>query len=1832
MAENKTQASHVTQLDFDLSKMESQLQEVSKMSEKMGIEANQKFKQAMGGKVEGFEKFEKEAEKITKKWDGTLKDLGKQTTITIPKIKFENLEEAKGKLVDFLKVQGEISKQKFEYEPNTGMLRSAQVEIEKDGRKLIEIYNLQKQAIGEVTNGVQNYRYAWVQTSAKVTDDIAKKNKILKQEEQQIKRNTEATERQRNNTTKMYADMFDAIDRKYKREMNALNAIIEKEKDRASKYSASADNSETAKKSQELIKQLEIIKKQVEQNKVFTETEKSQTQAIIEQSNELKRQANIGTSGMKEMVTSTSNHNNTLKDSIRLVSQLMGAYSGVFLLRRGVSDTVTSLKEVELAVVEITRVLNDNSLNIEHFTNRIFDTAIAYGQSFDNAVEVTKRFAQAGYSADESLSMMEKTMLALNTAELNMEQSTQSLIGIMQQWGIEASQYGLLIDKINITADNFAVTSQDIVDGLLRAGSAAKNAKFSFDETVGALVAMKEASGRAGKEVGNALNSLISYMQRNKTLDVFESMGIKVWADEAKTSLVPLMDVWGQLSQKVSEGGEDIIYNLERQTDMSSLMNEEVARATDTMDQYNEVLEIQNTLQKDGITDIEKKTLYEQAGTHRRNYFIALLKNFNKIQEVTNNLQNAEGYSIRENAKYMETLQAKYQQFLTSLKAMAQQAGQSGLMELSKGALDAATAFIQFTNGLGGLNTVLKTTISLMILLNRQKIANFFTALGSALEMAKLKLHVFNLNVKLAGGGLKGLSTVVATTATSLSGMIGIFAALTTVITLVNGAIKAHREEVSALNQATIDTANSASDSANSLFDLYNNYKILSDVTKLTTEQEQEYQSVQERLLPLLNDKNNTLRNLKVGTDEYKNAVAQLTEEEMKNLEAKIKLGEIAAKEELQAVGSNLKVRENIESIKKQADLINGMKGLKDSLGSIDLGKLTIKPPEDSEGLLNYYDQLQEELNGIMETSRKTGDVTYEQNEYFKALVDTMNELSPAVEAYRKQSQQVMEIESQTDVIEYLKNSRVETVQQYRDMIDAIAEKNKYSQEEKEILSQLAETYYPELAKLNEEVTDGVNSYAEAIRRMSGEFDSTDPFDRLVRRLDGFDERLADGSITFKEYIDAMQTEAENLDFEATFGDNLQGASATFLSFFETVMNGFDDITSKAQDGAVGMYEYMTTIADLSGYLSTLTDVLQSNSDSWVESDANTKAFNDSLDEAQNNLQSSVAELRSYEQAVFSLSTIMQDGAKLTAEEYDSMTKDVAVKLMDIVNDHGLMADEIKNKIGSTTSQIAQGLTNNISNQSVAAQAIAANSQTAMGAVAKNIEKLINGIGAMVKKFKATINIGIEGLSFEEVPLEIGGKKLASMKLPKLKFAFSGAEFSGVSSGEIANLIAGSMQGLDFSFPELSTGDTYKSGTARQPAKEKKSGGSKEKKGDSWYDIEVEKFERLNKMGQKTSDQVVEFYKKMSKSGKLSAEERKKAEDSLFNAIKKDIQETSKLQIDELSKQKDALTKTYDGMIKTLNEQKKLIAENSKLAIDGIKEQIKGIESNAQSQIDSLKAVEKENDRIRAKEEYLRNRQAASEELYSAKSRSGIEARRAEKEAKKKIEDLDRQWKEKLESFDLEDKIQQINDIKDNQVKNLEEQIKTLEGAAELETEKIDSQIKLLETVKENTIANIDAQAEHLTNKFNETNVNMMSYGATYSNEIYKKYEDNFILPMANGMVDGFQQANQLFKDMANINSTDIYSSYKTNFIEPMKNDLTSLFDLSSNLAIAQSQIQSPTRGIEKTYVQSVSSADNSKRMESNITNNNYINSGTDMLKLARRTMNEISNAFFRLP
>lgn len=1579
--ENTTQAKHLTKLDFDISDIPNQMEEISKLAEKYAKEISETFSSQkididlLSGSGESVNSIKDTAKKIKQEINESFSDITGDQSVISKIFSKEDIEDAKERLLSLISVYGRISKIKIDTDGDSDVLKASVTSIDDVGRQLVETFQLQKKEIKDFVGNVVEYRNEWEKVGSTVTENLEKQRKYQEQQENQLKKNIDYLDKQ-----------------------------IEKQKDLTTKYSVkTGETSEITKQSKALQEQLEIIQKQVKANKEFTESEQQQTEEIIKQSRQLERQYKSQSSGTQNTFLSSM-------DALKFTA----TQRGLDLAEDAARNTLETMKMVEDEIVNITRVFSDANLDMEQFTQGMFDLATSYGRSFSDASEVVLRFAQAGYDASDSMQLAETTMLALNTAELDLENSTNSLIGIMQQWNLEMDDFPLLIDKINYAADSYAVTSQDLVDGLLRVSSSAKNANITFDETVGALVAMREASGRTGKEVGTALNSLITFTQKAQMDGTLEGMGINVYADSTKTSLKGVLDIWEELSEKVKGGSTEVVDSLMSQAEAAGLLSEEVANYAGLSEELLQIQELENQANQQNITDLEKQEIYELGKTYRRNYFIALLENFNKVQEVANDLQNAEGHSMQENSKYMDTLTAKYEQFIASLQELAYQAGESGLMDLAKDVLTLATNFNEFLGSVGGAETALMLLLGIIIQVKGAKLTEWGKDLIDTVTLVVYSFQDFTQELGAAKGAMGKLEVAGnSLSKVPIATWVGIGV---TALAALSAAIKKARSEAEEQRQEIIDQNKSELERIKSLQELSGEYESLINIQDKTKEQEEELLSVYEKIEKALGSRADSLKNLKKGSEEYTLALKdQISAEEenialmLKNIQynqekqleekAKGELGmgnvlgiDIPLKDLVDANDQVTELGKNVERLFGKKISSQSYSNFQKSIGYVSL--MTEDYSTSTESIYEYFDLISQ--------------LKEAEDERIKKLSESEQEAAIASEGYQRLNQEINKMTEDlglfdaaqsriSDAFYDLRNQIPETADGFENFINLVMKSTGLGESFRETIEDMARESIPvfgEISEAEEEMADEAQKAADEIGKAQNQY----------------------------------QAASESLSNLQSAYDTLAGAVSEYNATGQLSIDTLKSLLSLEP-------QYLAQLVNENGQLK-----------------LNHQAFIDLANAELGEMQ--VSQLR------IALNTISQFKSEAEAIKYLSqVTKDYTE---DVRNLNVQLSDMISKLSGE------QGWSSETANK--------------------------------LQSYVDTINANFD----------------AARK---------------------------SVQETFTTIPQYSSAATSAASAAVE----------------SFYDQQTEAFERLNRMGQKTTQEVVDFYRQMTKSGKLSASERLDAEEKLFDAIKKQIQEALDLQIEALNKQRDALEKTYDAQIDRLNAQKEAIEDSYNSQKEALEDQKEAIEDRYDAELDALDEVEKEKDRAREREEYYRNREDILEDLAAAQRRSGIDARKDEQDAKDRLEELDREYQETLEDYELEDRREAIEAEKEAQLEAIEEQMDALDKWRESSIESIEASIEAVEAQKEAELEAIDEQIATLNEKFSESQINMLAYQAMTNEELYNQYRAQFIEPMANGMYDGFVQANNMMVDAASYSAQNMLSAYENQLIAPLSQELASI-------------------------------------------------------------------------
>nr|DAH76566.1 MAG TPA: minor tail protein [Caudoviricetes sp.] len=643
---------------------------------------------------------------------------------------------------------------------------------------------------------------------------------------------------------------------------------------------------------------------------------------------------------LKKTQATSKNYHGTLRDIIQgfIKFQLSASIvmNSIQLIRSAFNSLNETLVETEKVVVSIQRVL-DETVEGGEISDKLYDIAERLGQTFDNVQEIAQNFAKAGLSWQETLDATEAAVLALNVAELTAEESSEGLIAVMQQFNYEASELVNVIDVLNKAADKSAVDTQELLVALQKTGSYASAANLSLEETVGLISALSEATAASGQNIGNALKSLFSYTTRESSLDTFAALSddMNEVVEQYRLGAASILDVWEQLS-----------------VEMQSLD----AQQADALSQWTESSGLDAELEGELSEIYDSLTgVYDSAGVYRKNYFIALMNNFEEVKEVMGEISDAAGYTAEEQAKYMDTYEAKLNSLQSQWEHLAND--EQGWLSIKKGLVDMASGILTAIDAIGGLRTVVAALATVFASLFGAKIIKGIANIGKGFKNILSPLKNFQRYSQLAAEAqeAQAIATDLQTVAdqknaaaqalknsadasstaiqaaetaavaantkateanavatqkaalaskafgSALNTVLGIAGIAITVITaVVSGIQNANekaRQAAEERRQAALDNWTEISEESAELAQLSKQYEDLSAVQNKNAEEEETFKTTQEQIIELLGEKAKVLGLLTEGTEEYTNKVKELTKAELANAARDAKLAQDAALE-----------------------------------------------------------------------------------------------------------------------------------------------------------------------------------------------------------------------------------------------------------------------------------------------------------------------------------------------------------------------------------------------------------------------------------------------------------------------------------------------------------------------------------------------------------------------------------------------------------------------------------------------------------------------------------------------------------------------------------------------------------------------------------------------------------------------------------------------------------------------------------------------------------------------------------------------------------------------
>ena len=395
---------------------------------------------------------------------------------------------------------------------------------------------------------------------------------------------------------------------------------------------------------------------------------------------------------------------------------------------RGMRQMVDSVKELDAALVEFNKVADLSSSQLEKFVDRAFEAGEALGRTGTEVIQATAIFKQAGYSVEESLNLANSALVMKNVSE-NIESTAAAasdLIAVMKGFDIAVSDSMSIVDMINNVSNSLPISFGAIDEGLTRISGTLAQTGTSIQETIG-LITGGFASLRNVEKVSSGL---IQISQRLRGVgedgEAIDGLAPKLQSAFKEIAGIDIADANGELRSTY-----DILSDL--------------ANVADTL----------GTKERQYLVELS-------AGNRQVSVLNAIIDDWDSVSLAIDKATNSTGSAMRENEKFLDSIQGKTNRLASSFQMLANNTIESGAI---KGLIDFANALVQVIDKIGPLQIALLAITGFTTLFSNGKLATTVASLGkSFLNLGKtflmLPKTIKQSNENFIGPLQAGASTV----------------------------------------------------------------------------------------------------------------------------------------------------------------------------------------------------------------------------------------------------------------------------------------------------------------------------------------------------------------------------------------------------------------------------------------------------------------------------------------------------------------------------------------------------------------------------------------------------------------------------------------------------------------------------------------------------------------------------------------------------------------------------------------------------------------------------------------------------------------------------------------------------------------------------------------------------------------------------------------------------------------------------------------------------------------------------------------------------------------
>ena len=446
---------------------------------------------------------------------------------------------------------------------------------------------------------------------------------------------------------------------------------------------------------------------------------------------------------------------------------------------------------------------------------------------------------------------------------------------------------------------------------------------------------------------------------------------------------------------------------------------------------------------KDGVLTEQKlmEMVSDIGGKLRTSQLLAIIQNWDMYEEMLTAYKNAYGSADKEVENAMDSWTRKANVLKNTWTQFVEKSFSS---EAVKNLFDGLTGIVERLDSIPGV----LTRISMIVI--------------------ALKLPNIVKTVKGLVTAIKGLSTGLTATSGILAGIAVVWGVVS--LAIENAKIK-HQEEVKAI----YETADAAKSSSEKTLELYAAFKS-------ATGGAGEFNSAGKELADTLGVK------IPEGASAAIQKLQELTEKQLKTAAAAAYTASATAQDEFlsasrSAIGTSAGLNVEYTGVSNayssfSPELQRRIGGV---LGGLSTGANGIINTDTLENARAFRQAMEDVLDVMNQYSLEMGDASLKNTVYYESVNKYLADTQEAYADLEKYEKEAFDSKAAADFAASLNNVSVTSKKAYNDLINTFTSSTEYTNEEKELLIQMANEYFPQFTNAVKDETDALDKNTDAM-------------------------------------------------------------------------------------------------------------------------------------------------------------------------------------------------------------------------------------------------------------------------------------------------------------------------------------------------------------------------------------------------------------------------------------------------------------------------------------------------------------------------------------------------------------------------------------------------------------------------------------------------------------------------------------------------------------------------------------------------------------------------------